>query len=54
MMNTKMKIATSLILTDGNGVVAYLKKVTVPICAGRNCLIGQYATKYVFYHFRSQ
>ena len=33
MMNTKMKMVTSLILTDGNGVVAYLKKVTVPICA---------------------
>ncbi|WP_448913483.1 hypothetical protein [Gemella sp.] len=53
-MNTKMKIATSLILTDGNEFVAYFKKVTVPICAGRNCLIGQYPTKYAFHHFRSQ
>ena len=53
-MNTQMKIVTSLILTDGNGVVAYLKKVTAPICAGRNCLIEQYATKYAFHHFRSQ
>lgn len=53
-MNTQMKIVTSLILTDDNGVVAYLKKVTVPICAGRNCLIGQCTTKYVFHHFRSQ
>ena len=53
-MNTMMKIVTSLILTDGNGVVAYFKKVTVPICAGGNCLIGQYTTKYAFHHFRSQ
>lgn len=53
-MNTKMKIVTSLILTDSNGVVAYLKKVTVPICAGGNCLIGQYITKYTFHHFRLQ
>lgn len=40
--------------TYSNGVVAYLKKVTVPICAGGNCLIGQYTTKYAFHHFRSQ
>ena len=53
-MNTKMKIVTSLILTDGNGDIAYLKKVTVPICPGENCLIGQYTTKYAFHHFRSQ
>lgn len=52
-MNAKMKIATNLIL-NSNGVVAYSKKVTVPICAGGNRLIRQYTTKYAFHHFRSQ